>query len=176
MVFNCLQAQIHFFRGNSFCVLLMAKVDLLQKGFAFGVALVVKIYRVFSRDVTAAILVSQNNETAAMFQASPVWDEVFLCKRFFLVQKICLDAGHVSENALYIGRFSCSWIFFYVTQVEILCNEHIIHPFRTMKFIWISEWLNKVREIIKCLFYYCKQGNDFLVFIFATLRHMFKRG
>ena len=66
--------------------------------------------------------------------------------------------------------------FFYVTQVEILCNEHIIHPFRTMKFIWISEWLNKVREIIKCLFYYCKQGNDFLVFIFATLRHMFKRG
>lgn len=28
-------------------------------------------------------------------------------------------------------------------QVEILCNEHIIHPFRTMKFIWISEWLNK---------------------------------
>lgn len=43
--------------------------------------------------------------------------------------------------------------FFYVTQVEILCNEHIIHPFRTMKFIWISEWLNKVRMIIKCLFY-----------------------
>ena len=50
----------------------MAKVDLLQKGVAFGVALVIKIYRVFSRDVTAAILVSQNNETAAIFQASPV--------------------------------------------------------------------------------------------------------
>ena len=72
MGFNCLQAQIHFFRGSSFCVLLMAKVDLLQKGFAFGVALVIKIYRLFSRDVTAAILVSQNNETVAMFQASPV--------------------------------------------------------------------------------------------------------
>lgn len=29
-------------------------------------------------------------------------------------------------------------------QVEIVCNEHVIHPFRTMKFIWISEWLNRV--------------------------------
>lgn len=28
-------------------------------------------------------------------------------------------------------------------QVEIVCNEHIMHPSRTMKFIWISEWLNK---------------------------------
>jgi len=28
-------------------------------------------------------------------------------------------------------------------QVEIVCNDHLIHPFRTMKFIWISEWLNK---------------------------------
>ena len=48
----------------------MVKVDLLQKDFAFGLALVKSI--VFSRDVTAAILVSQNNETAAVFQASPV--------------------------------------------------------------------------------------------------------
>lgn len=29
------------------------------------------------------------------------------------------------------------------TQVDIVCNDHIIHPFRTMKFIWISEWLNR---------------------------------
>ena len=36
-------------------------------------------YRVFSRDVTAAILVSQNNETAAMLvsQTSPVGVELF---------------------------------------------------------------------------------------------------
>ena len=34
-------------------------------------------------------------------------------------------------------------------QVEIVCNEHVIHPFRTMKFIWISEWLNRVS--VKCL-------------------------
>ena len=35
--------------------------------------------RVFSHDVTAAILVSQNNETAAMLvsQTSPVGDELF---------------------------------------------------------------------------------------------------
>ena len=35
--------------------------------------------RVFSHDVTAAMLVSQNNETAAMFvsQTSPVGDELF---------------------------------------------------------------------------------------------------
>ena len=37
------------------------------------------IYRVFSHNVTAAILVSQNNETAAMLvsQTSPVGDELF---------------------------------------------------------------------------------------------------
>ena len=36
-------------------------------------------YRVFSHDVTAAILVSQNNETAAMlvFQTNPVGVELF---------------------------------------------------------------------------------------------------
>ena len=38
-----------------------------------------KNYRVFSHDVTAAILVSQNNETAAMLvsQTSPVGVELF---------------------------------------------------------------------------------------------------
>ena len=53
-----------------------------------------KNYRVFSHDVTAAIFVSQNNETAAMlvFQTSPVGVELFsyanelLCKRFLLFQ------------------------------------------------------------------------------------------
>ena len=36
-------------------------------------------YRVFSHDVTAAILVSQNNETAAMFvsQTNPMGVELF---------------------------------------------------------------------------------------------------
>ena len=39
----------------------------------------VPLYRVFSHDVTAAILVSQNNETAAMLvsQTSPVGVELF---------------------------------------------------------------------------------------------------
>ena len=36
-------------------------------------------------------------------------------------------------------------------QVEIVCNEHVIHPFRTMKFIWISEWLGKVTMYF-CIF------------------------
>ena len=175
MVFNCLQAQIHFFRGNSFCVLLMVKVDLLQKGFAFVFALVksIECFHVTSRPPYWFPKTMKRRPCSKLVLCETKFS---YANAFFLFQKICLDAGHVSENALYIGRFSCSWIFFYVTQVEILCNEHIIHPFRTMKFIWISEWLNKVREIIKCLFYYCKQGNDFLVFIFATLRHMFKRG
>ena len=47
-----------------------------------------KFIRLFSHDVTAAILVSQNNETAAMFvsQTSPVGVELFsqLCKCFLL--------------------------------------------------------------------------------------------
>ena len=39
----------------------------------------IRIYRVFSHDVTAAILVSQNNETAAMLvsQTSPLGVELF---------------------------------------------------------------------------------------------------
>ena len=39
----------------------------------------VRMYRVFSHDVTAAILVSQNNETAAMLvsQTNPVGVELF---------------------------------------------------------------------------------------------------
>ena len=67
----------------------------------------------FSRDVTAAILVSQNNEMAAMLvsQPSPMGDQLFLCKRFLLFQYICLDAGRVSENAPYIRKFSCTRIF-----------------------------------------------------------------
>ena len=48
------------------------------------------VNRVFSHDVTAAILVYQNNETAAMlvYQTNPVGVE------------LCMAAGHVSENAL----------------------------------------------------------------------------
>ena len=46
-------------------------------------------YRVFSHEVMAAILVSQNNETAAMLvsQTNPVWSlTLFLCKRLLLLQ------------------------------------------------------------------------------------------
>ena len=44
-------------------------------------------YRVFSHDVTAAILVSQNNETAAMFvsQTSPLGVEPFLMQTLSFV-------------------------------------------------------------------------------------------
>ena len=47
------------------------------------------IYEVFSHDVTAAILVSQNNETAAMFvsQTSPVGVELFSLTAFFCSNK-----------------------------------------------------------------------------------------
>ena len=45
------------------------------------------VYTLFSHDVTAAILASLNNETAAMLvsQTNPVGDEL-LCKRFLLFQ------------------------------------------------------------------------------------------
>ena len=50
----------------------------------------------FSHDIMAAIFVSQNNETAAMFvsQTSPVGVELFCYVNAF----IYIDAGHVSEN------------------------------------------------------------------------------
>ena len=57
----------------------------------------------FSHDVTAAILVSQNNETAAMLvsQTNPLGVELFsYANTFFCYNKICIDAGYVSENTL----------------------------------------------------------------------------
>ncbi|XP_031562576.1 polycomb group RING finger protein 1-like [Actinia tenebrosa] len=33
-------------------------------------------------------------------------------------------------------------------QIEIYCNDHIIHPCRTMKFIWITEWLDKKPPLV----------------------------
>ena len=61
-------------------------------------SVVIECFHMTSR---AAILVSQNNETAAMLvsQTSPLD-----CKRFLLFQYIWIDAGHVSET-LYI----CCW-------------------------------------------------------------------
>ena len=63
--------------------------------------------RVFSHEVTAAILVSQNNETAAILgvpsQCFGSCNNSFLMQtlRFLLFQYICIDAGHVSEDPLY---------------------------------------------------------------------------
>ena len=62
-----------------------------------------KEYRVFSHDVTAAILVSQNNETAAMLvsQTNPLGVQLFShANAFCCSNKFCIDAGHVSENTL----------------------------------------------------------------------------
>ena len=50
-------------------------------------------YRVFSHDVTAAILVSQNNETAAMLvsQTNPLGAELFsYANAFFCSKKFAL--------------------------------------------------------------------------------------
>ena len=51
--------------------------------------MVLKRYRVFSYDVTAAILVSQNNETAAMLvsQTNPLGVELFSYANAFLCSK-----------------------------------------------------------------------------------------
>ena len=64
-------------------------------------------------------------------------------------------------------------------QVEIVCNEHVIHPFRTMKFIWISEWLGKVIMYF-CIFLSLCVGNgqDYTHFFrkhptFIKLIHVF---
>jgi len=60
-------------------------------------------YRVFSHDVTAAILVSQNNETAATLvsQTSPLGVEIFsYANAFFCSNKFAHMLAHVSENTL----------------------------------------------------------------------------
>ena len=60
-------------------------------------------YKVFSHEVTAAILVSQNNEMAAMLvsQTSPLGVELFSYANAFFCYHICIFAGHVSENTLF---------------------------------------------------------------------------
>ena len=63
------------------------------------------MYCVFSQDVMAAIFVSQNNETAAMFvsQTSLVGVELFsYVNAFFCSSKFFIDAGHVSENTEFV--------------------------------------------------------------------------
>ena len=67
-----------------------------------GTALVAFTYRAFSHDVTVSILVFQTIETTAMlvFQTGPVGVEIFSYGNAFFCCNICLDAGHVSENAL----------------------------------------------------------------------------
>ena len=41
-----------------------------------------------------------------VYQDNSVGFELFLCKRFLLFQYICIDAGHVSENALQRSCFA----------------------------------------------------------------------
>ena len=62
-----------------------------------------KFYRVFSHDVTAAILVSQKNETAAMLvsQTSPVGVNSFVMPTLSFVPINLHRSDHVSENAVY---------------------------------------------------------------------------
>ena len=69
--FNC------FKKINSRC---KAPLDRNGNGVILLIIIVIEeSYRVFSHDVTAAILVSQNNKTAAMlvFQTNPVGVELF---------------------------------------------------------------------------------------------------
>ena len=63
--------------------------------------------RVFSHDVTVAILVSQNNKTAAMLvsQTNPVGVELFSYVNLSFVPinlHRCWPRGHVSENILHL--------------------------------------------------------------------------
>ena len=60
-------------------------------------------YRVFSHDVTAAILVFQNNETAAMlvFQTSPVGVELFSYANAFFCSNKFANMLATGEKTLY---------------------------------------------------------------------------
>ena len=60
-------------------------------------------YRAYSHEVTAAILVFENNETAAILvlQTNPVGVGLFSCVKKFFCSHNLLNAGHVSEYALF---------------------------------------------------------------------------
>ena len=68
--------------------------------------------RAFSHDVTAAMLVFQNKEMAAMmvYQTSPPG---FVCKYFLLFQYSNMAAGHVRENALFFKVLTTTWTHFF---------------------------------------------------------------
>jgi len=61
-------------------------------------------------------------------------------KLFHVFRK--LKWGHCPGAAVTFNKLS--FFLCLLLQVDIVCNEQIVHPFRTMKFIWISEWLNRV--------------------------------
>ena len=67
-------------------------------------------FKAFSHDVTSAILVFKNSETAVMLVS--LWELTFLsCNNFRLYRFICKATDHVSENALYRLR-SCPCHFY----------------------------------------------------------------
>ena len=74
--------------------------------------------RVFSHDVKAAILLSQNNETATMlvFQTNPVGVELFSYANAFFCSIV---AGHVSENPLHEKTISTRLGIFRVLSIII---------------------------------------------------------
>ena len=72
----------------------------------------------------------QNNETAAMlvFQTNPVGVELFSYVKTFvnLFQKICIDTGHVSKNALYQIALNLVPSFFSFSNMA--AGERIFSP------------------------------------------------
>jgi hypothetical protein len=71
------------------------------------------MYRSFSSDVTAAILVYQNNEMAAILVYGTGISS-FLLKYLVLFHHPTGATDHVSENDLYICMYVCVYMYVYV--------------------------------------------------------------
>ena len=66
-----------------------------------------KTNRVFTHEVLAAVLLHQNNKTAATLVKPILWElNSFLIKKthFVLLEYICVAAGNMSENAIWIRQ------------------------------------------------------------------------
>lgn len=92
----------------------VARTITLFSGFSGFSVNSMELQSVIIHDVTSAISVSQNNETATMLlsQTRPVGDKLFLM-RFLLFQQICIYVGHVSENTLLMSVIESQSIVFY---------------------------------------------------------------
>ena len=72
---------------------------------------------------------------------------VYHIKRF-LLQKLCVpalyDVSHTLSSLIDCTIIVTVLCITFTLQLDVVCDENVLHKDSTLKFIWISHWLKKV--------------------------------